>query len=321
MSLSAERLRREAGSTGFRPEILEKVDRLLDLLELMQRHPYLKSRLALKGGTALNLFIFDVPRLSVDIDVNYIGALDRETMRVERRPLEIAMEAVASRLGLTLQRAPQAHAGGKWRLRYASVLGQGGTLELDINYMYRTPLWPIKHQDSKAVGSRQVTAIPVLDVHELAGGKLAALLARGASRDLFDAHQLLTRHDLNCDMLRAAFVLYGAMNRRDWREVSVDDVRMEPRELRNQLLPVLSAHAFRRSSALEEWATRLVDECRDALSVVLPLSESEREFLDRLLDHGEIQPALLGIDQRLSERVQQHPALLWKAFNARGNVP
>src|SRR5699024_5711289 len=55
MSLSAESLRRDAGSTGFRPEILEKVDRLLDLLELMQRHPYLKSRLALKGGTALNL--------------------------------------------------------------------------------------------------------------------------------------------------------------------------------------------------------------------------------------------------------------------------
>jgi len=124
MSLSAESLRRDAGSTGFRPEILEKVDRLLDLLELMQRHPYLKSRLALKGGTALNLFVFDIPRLSVDIDVNYIGALDRETMRAERQPLERAMEAVAGRLGLKLQRAPEAHAGGKWRLRYASVLGR-----------------------------------------------------------------------------------------------------------------------------------------------------------------------------------------------------
>lgn len=55
-------------------------------------------------------------------------------------------------------------------------------------------------------------------------------------------------------------------------------------------------------AALEGWASKLVDECRDALSVVLPLSESEREFLDRLLDHGEIQPTLLGIDQWLSER-------------------
>lgn len=107
MNLSAERLRREAGSTGFRPENLEKVDRLLDLLEFVQRHPYLKSRLALKGGTALNLFVFDVPRLSVDIDVNYIGALDRKTMLAERQSLEIAMEAVAGWLGLTLQRAPQ----------------------------------------------------------------------------------------------------------------------------------------------------------------------------------------------------------------------
>jgi len=134
VSLSAEALRLESGRTGFRPEILEKVDRLLDLLEAMQKHPYLKNRLVLKGGTALNLFIFDVPRLSVDIDLNYIGAADRETMLAERPLLERAMDAVAGRLGLTLQRAPTAHAGGKWRLRYAGVLGQGGTLELDINW-------------------------------------------------------------------------------------------------------------------------------------------------------------------------------------------
>src|SRR5699024_2429654 len=100
--------------------------------------------------------VFDVPRLSVDIDVNYIGALDRETMLAERQPLERAIEAVASRLGLTLQRAPEAHAGGKWRLRYASVLGQGGTLELDINYLYRSPLWPVRELDSKVAGGRQV---------------------------------------------------------------------------------------------------------------------------------------------------------------------
>jgi predicted nucleotidyltransferase component of viral defense system len=318
MSLSLETLRREAGKTGFRPEILEKVDRLLDLLEAMQRHPYLKSRLALKGGTALNLFIFDVPRLSVDIDVNYIGALDRETMFAERQPLERAVEAVASRLGLVLQRAPEAHAGGKWRLRYASVLGQGGTLELDINYMFRTPLWPVARLDSRPVGTRQVHDIPVLDIHELAAGKLAALLARGASRDLFDAHHLLTRHELNQEKLRSAFVLYGAMNRRDWREVSVGDVRIDPRELKNQLMPVLSADQTEGMETLEKWAKRLVDECREALSSVLPITKPEREFLDLMLDRGEIRPDVLGLDADLSERIRSHPALLWKVKNIRG---
>lgn len=53
MRLSRVRLQREATATGFRVEILEKVAQLLDLLEGFNRHPYLKGRLALKGGTAL----------------------------------------------------------------------------------------------------------------------------------------------------------------------------------------------------------------------------------------------------------------------------
>ncbi len=65
-------------------ETLEKVIRLLGLLNALRSHPFLKGRIALKGGTALNLFVFDVPRLSVDIDLNYIGARDRDTMLAER---------------------------------------------------------------------------------------------------------------------------------------------------------------------------------------------------------------------------------------------
>lgn len=318
MNPSAEFLRQEAGRTGFRPEILEKVIRLLDLLEAIQRHPYLKSRVALKGGTALNLFIFDVPRLSVDIDLNYIGALDRQTMLAERQPFERAMQAVASRLELTLERTPGAHAGGKWRLRYESALGQGGTLEVDVNYMYRAPLWPAAPLDSKRIGTSQIRAIPVLDVHELAGGKLAALFSRHAGRDLFDVHHLLTRHKLEVGKLRLAFVLYGAMNRRDWRTVSVDDVGSDPGDVRAQLLPVLPAEVLEKRRPMEDWVGTMVRECREALSMILPFSKAEREFLDRLLDHGEIRPEVLGVDEPLGERIGSHPALQWKAQNVRG---
>ena len=48
----------------------------IDLPESMRAHPFLGRRMALKGGTALNLFVLDFPRLSVDIDLNYIGACD-----------------------------------------------------------------------------------------------------------------------------------------------------------------------------------------------------------------------------------------------------
>ncbi len=61
----------------------------------------------------------------------------------------------------------------------------------------------------------------------------------------------------------------------------------------------------------------LVEGCRQALSVVLPLTEAERTFLDLLLDAGQINPALLTDDEALQERIRQHPQLRWKVFNVR----
>lgn len=72
-------------TAGFQPRTIDKVERLLDLVDEMQRHPDLKGKLAMHGGTAINLFMLDVPRLSVDIDVSYIGALSREEMLAEPR--------------------------------------------------------------------------------------------------------------------------------------------------------------------------------------------------------------------------------------------
>jgi predicted nucleotidyltransferase component of viral defense system len=89
--ISKEKLLTEAELTGFRAEILEKVIHLLNLLETLNSHPFLKDRLALKGGTALNLFVFPLPRLSVDIDLNYIGTVDRESMLAERPKVEEAI--------------------------------------------------------------------------------------------------------------------------------------------------------------------------------------------------------------------------------------
>lgn len=70
-------------------------------------------------------------------------------------------------------------------------------------------------RDSLVVASVAARRIPVLDPYELAGGKLSALFSRNASRDLFDTHALLRRGGLEIGRLRQAFVLYGAMNRRD----------------------------------------------------------------------------------------------------------
>jgi predicted nucleotidyltransferase component of viral defense system len=316
MRLSQETLNAEAHTTGFRPEVLEKVLHLLNLLDGLRSHPFLKGKLVLKGGTALNLFIFDMPRLSVDIDLNYIGSTDLATMQQERPQIEQAIQAVCAREDVTVDQSPKGHAGGKWRLRYPSAVGHDANLELDVAFMFRVPLFPIERRNSRKVGSYAAKDVPIVELHELAAGKLAALFARTASRDLFDSHSLLTQASLDPVKLRSAFIAYGAMNRKDWRTISIDDIKYEPRELQNQLVPTLRASDVAGIDA-RTWATGLVETCRAKLQMVYPFKDAEREFLDRLLDNGEIRPELITSDSDLATRIASHPGINWKAQNVR----
>ncbi len=307
----------QAEATGFRPDVLEKVAHLLGLLDALQSHPFLKGKLVLKGGTALNLFIFNVPRLSVDIDLNYVGAGDRESMLAERPNIERAVQAVFSREGFTVRRMPEDHAGGKWALRYGSVPGETGNLEVDLNFMFRVPLWPVVIRDSELVGAWQATGIPVLDHHELAAGKLAALLSRKQARDLFDSHRILRMENLERDRLRIGFVVYGAMNRIDWRTVSTDNIDFDAAEFARQLIPTLRVRTTEVESKPIEYGVRLVEECRDGLSAVLPFTDNERAFLDLLLDRGIVDAKILTSDAVLQQQIQKQPLLEWKALNVR----
>jgi hypothetical protein len=181
--------------------------------------------------------------------------------------------------------------------------------------MYRIPLWPVIPMDA-TVGSYSALQIPVLDIHELAAGKFAALLARRASRDLFDAHHILTKIKLENEKIRLGFVLYGAMNRKDWRTVSIDDIDYDKRELENQLVPVVR-RKFIENSLSADWAEQMIQQCKDSLIIVLPLKDNENAFLDAILDHGEIKPNLLTEDAQMAEIIAYHPLLQWKAVNVR----
>lgn len=313
--LSRNQLQRGAADGGFQIESYEKVHVLIDLLESIRAHPFLGRRMALKGGTALNLFVLDFPRLSVDIDLNYIGAPDRATMLNERPRIEQALEQVFGRLGLVVKRAPSEHAGGKWRLSYVSALGKPGTIEVDVNFMLRTPLWPAAPRDSHPVGGLTARQVLVLDEHELAAGKLAALVARSASRDLFDACMLLRRSTLDPTKLRLGFVVYGGANRVDWRSISIERVVTTTADVDAQLVPMLRKDVRPPKHEIAAWTDALIQEARNLLSVVLPLTEQEHEFLERLNGNGELIPELLTNDPAIQEVIRGHPGVNWKAVN------
>ncbi|MBI4605379.1 MAG: nucleotidyl transferase AbiEii/AbiGii toxin family protein [Planctomycetes bacterium] len=317
MKLGAEEIQRHAASLGFRPDALEKVFRLLSLLETLRSNAFLRPRVALKGGTALNLFLFDLPRLSVDIDLNYVGPIDRATMLAEKPKVEQAIQAVCARESLTVKRMPIEHAGGKWRLAFTNTAGSSDKLEIDVNFILRVPLWPVSSVDSRAVGPASAKQIALLDRHELAAGKLAALCSRSASRDLFDGHELLCRTDLDPAKLRLAFVVYGGINRRDWRTVRVEDIGADARDLERELVPMLRADLSPARANVASWAETLVRETRDLMSLVLPLVDREREFLERLNGAGDIVPELLTDDPVMRAIIRDNPGLKWKALKVK----
>lgn len=98
--------------TQFNTDNIEKVLRLLEILNEIFAHPVLNKFYALKGGTALNLFYFNIPRLSVDIDLNYQG-LDRSEMLENKKEHEKIFQKLFQVKGYTVKRMPEEHAGGK----------------------------------------------------------------------------------------------------------------------------------------------------------------------------------------------------------------
>jgi len=285
MKFGAEEIQETAAKLGFRADTLEKVFRLLSLLETLRESAFLRPRVALKGGTALNLFLFDVPRLSVDIDLNYVGSADRDTMLADKPKVEQAIQAVCAREGLTVKRMPSEHAGGKWRLSFVNTGGSSDNLEVDLNFMLRVPLWPVTTMDSKALGPAVAKSI-----------------------------------DLDRDKLRLAFVVYGGLNRKDWRTVRIEDVAAEPADLKRALVPMLRADVRPKDVEIVPWTEALVRETRTLMNVVLPLEAHELEFVERLNGAGDIAPELLTGDPAMQETIRDQPGLKWKAMNVKKQI-
>lgn len=220
-------------------------------------------------------------------------------------------------MGLTVKRAPTEHAGGKWRLTYATALGRPASIEVDVNFMLRTPLWPVAPKDSLPIGGDKATQVLVVDEHELAAGKLAALVARRASRDVFDARELLRRPSLDRAKLRLGFVIYGGTNREDWRAITVEHVQTTPGDVDSQLVPMLRLDVRPAKADVVAWTETLVRETRELMAAVLPLEPHEREFLERLNGAGDIAPELLTAEPSMQGIIRDHPGLKWKALNVK----
>lgn len=317
--IGAARVRRLAVESGYREEIVEKVLYLQAILRQLARHPDLEGAWALKGGTALNLFFLDVPRLSVDIDINYVGHGEMEAMQAARPAFEAAVVACCEREDCTVRRMPTEHAGGKLRLRYTAAAGGTGSLEVDVNFLLRRPVLGLEHRAPRFPPDAGAETVPLLSLEEIAAGKFTALLTRRAARDAFDTFQLL---ELAPDLLdrpgfRLAFLVYSAGARQDVRGLRPGEAIITSAEVRNQLLPLLRVEGRPFDDDPGRLAGRLNEVCTAAGQRLVTWSAREREFIDRLSDGGEIVSELITDDPAMQALVRDQPLLQWKALNVR----
>ena len=304
----------EAETSGWSPDVFEKAIRLLALLELIDRHPFLKGKLALKGGTALNLFHLDTPRLSVDIDLNFVGSLDLQELSAQRPETERAVTAIAHSEGYTVSSSADSHAGRKLYLQYINFSGNRDRVEVDINYMFRVPLQPLSRQRPRVLMPGMDISFPLVGWFELLAGKWLAAIDRVASRDVYDLAQLHPCEAANDPAFRATVVGLSAILPHPLHTYGMNRfARIDRRTAETELSPFLRA-----GTSFDH--DEILTNANQFLSRVLELTEQERLYVDGIA-RGEIRSELLlPSNSAFCERLKKHPAVRWKIKNVLSHI-
>ena len=257
-------------------------------------------RLALKGGTALNLFLHDMPRLSVDIDVVFTDhTLGREdAMRAIAADLKAAKIAIFA-LGYRA-RLPTTKSGNDVKL---FVEDNGLRINVEVNFVFRGTVLPVTQRPLMPIAQELFTSdivLPVLDPAELYGGKLVAALDRQHPRDMFDVLKMLERFGWQPSFVDC-FVAYLAGHNRPVHEV------LFPKAL--PLEPVFTNEFAGLTN--DEVALTLLEQTQKRLITELPraLIQRHRDFLLSLV-RAEPEWDLMPFSN-----LRHLPALQWKLLN------
>ena len=309
MKFSPTQIRELAADAHFPPENLEKVLRLREMLIEFHKHSVLNGKLVLKGGTALNLFYLNLARLSVDIDLNYIGNIDREATLKERPQIVKAVEQISGGLGYKLQNGVDDYALREWYLNFANHAGRPDRIQVEINFLMRACALPPLELNAAAIGDAAPCRYLVLSLEELFGGKTKAMIDRHHPRDLYDLYRFSTAGlTHNAELLRKLAVLFASTMDRDLRTYQMDRFKaLDQKELERLLYPLLRADD-------RPTFEKMLSAVSPLLETVLD-HERESSYLEAMAS-GKYQPELLFPEQpEIVERIRQHPALLWKADN------
>ncbi|MEZ3434343.1 MAG: nucleotidyl transferase AbiEii/AbiGii toxin family protein [Lachnospiraceae bacterium] len=299
-----------ANKQNFIRDTLEKVVRLSEVLDYINSNPIMKGCLALKGGTAINLTVFHLPRLSVDIDLDYCSEGNRDEMLEQRQKISEDLKKFMQTQGYSLNlRSRSRHSLDSFVFTYINLGEMKDNIKVEINYSLRSHLFELEDKPVLSDVILMEHLITVLSPVELFAVKINALLSRAAARDLYDTYNMIELDLFSKDeyeMLRKSVVFYTAISQEEIPErydVNVID-RISIRKIRTDLLPVIQKGEF---IELEKIKNRV----KEFLSGLMILTADEQDFL-RKFREKKYCSELLFDDEQVIRRVSNHPMALWK---------
>lgn len=309
-NLTKSQLSEKANELGFIRDTLEKALRLVDVLLYLNRNKITKDTLALKGGTALNLIIFDLPRLSVDIDLDFHKNHSLKEMLSIRESITSDLITHMTTQGYTLKQGRRSsHSLDPLVFSYLNTGGVNDNIKIEINYSLRSHIFsPIRKSITHKI-HEIADDILCLDTIEIFAAKINALISRAAPRDLYDVYNLIRYNVISgtgLAVLRKATIFYTAISQpqipSNFELNQIDTISQ--RDIRTELVPV--------TQKTEKIDLDLMKaSVKTFLKDLFQLLENERTFLDAFARKS-YHPEYLFDNKAIVDRVQNHPVALWK---------
>lgn len=287
----------------------EKVLRLTDVLYYINTNEFLKNKLVLKGGTAINLLYTDLPRLSVDIDLDFTGDYTREEMLSHREEIDKILKKymIVNNYKLN-EKSKNYFTLSSYVFNYTNFGGNTDNIKIEINYSLRNHVLPIENITLKSINYDKEFMVSTVSKIEIYASKTVALLSRGAARDLFDVYHMITNSLISIneiDLYKKCFVFYWAIGNdypiKTINFLTIDSLTIH--KIFTDLVPVLRGH--------EKFDLVSVKKIvKSFLSEVIVLNDLELEFINSF-NNKEYNPELL-FSNKFLENIKNHPMALWK---------
>lgn len=312
----SELVLKQAEYHGFNKNFFEKICTLSEILASFDKDPKISKSFALTGGTALNLFIFRYRRLSVDIDLDFAINLPFEEIQSVRDFFLELIGVKTKKLGLKLSKNGLRRSYRADSMYFSYKTSSGGTdaIKVDLNYTHREHIFPIQSLSTLHPLTGEKLSFPTLAPMEIFASKIAATIARGKPRDIYDFYGLITNssfHKLSKDLLRKSVLFYLAIS----TSLNMEDITQGNRIKWEEQgrVPLSLAACLRREEGFNFNLQHAALIENKYLNQLLSFSQNEILFFELLRNKNEYRPELLFSDKEILSRLKLHPVAIWMA--------